>query len=82
MRVSTQLSASERIMTLLPDNEQIYWVWRDLVVGNSVRGVQVYDARLAAAMQVHAASHILTLNQPDFARYTSIKVVHPRDVSV
>jgi predicted nucleic acid-binding protein len=77
-----RVNAIERIMTLLPDNEQIYWVWRDLVVGNSVRGVQVHDARLAAAMQVHAVSHILTLNQPDFARYTSIKVVHPRDVSV
>jgi hypothetical protein len=33
-------------------------------------------------MQVHAVSHILTLNQPDFARYTNIKVVHPRDVPV
>ena len=76
-----RVNAVERIMTLLPDNEQIYWVWRDLVVGNSVRGVQVHDARLAAAMQIHAVSHILTLNQPDFARYTSIKVVHPRDVS-
>lgn len=77
-----RVNAIERIMTLLPDNEQVYWVWRDLVVGNSVRGVQVHDARLAAAMQVHAVSHILTLNQPDFARYTNIKVVHPRAVPV
>ncbi len=77
-----RVNAIERIMTLLPDNEQVYWVWRDLVVGNSVRGVQVHDARLAAAMQVHAVSHILTLNQSDFARYTNIKVVHPRDVPV
>ena len=77
-----RVNAIERIMTLLPDNEQVYWVWRDLVVGNSVRGVQVHDARLAAAMQVHAVSHTLTLNQPDFAHYTNIKVVHPRAVPV
>jgi predicted nucleic acid-binding protein len=77
-----RVCAIERIMTLLPDNEQIYWVWRDLVVNNSVSGVQVHDARLAAAMQVHAIPRILTLNQPDFARYTNIQVVHPRDVQV
>ncbi len=67
-------------MTLLPASEQVYWVWRDLVVSNAVRGVQVHDARLAATMQVHAVSYILTLNQPDFARYSSLKVVHPGDV--
>ena len=78
----TRVHAIERIMTLLPDNEQVYWVWRDLVVSNGVRGVQVHDARLAAAMQVHAVSHILTLNQPDFTRYTKIKVIHPGDVPV
>ena len=77
-----RIHAIERIMTLLPDNEQIYWIWRDLVVSHRARGVRVHDARLAAAMQVHAVSHILTLNQPDFARYTNIKVIHPRDVPV
>ena len=78
----TRVHAIERVMALLPDNEQIYWVWRDLVVTNGVRGVQVHDTRLAASMQVHAVSHILTLNRPDFARYTNINVVHPRDVPV
>jgi predicted nucleic acid-binding protein len=77
-----RVSAIEQIMTLLADSEQVYWVWRDLVLRNSVRGVQVHDARLAAAMQVHGISHILTLNQPDFARYANIKVVHPQDVYV
>ncbi len=68
--------AIEGTMTLLQDNEKIYPEWRRLVMRNSVRGVQVHDARLAAAMRVHDISHILTFNQPHFARYTSIKVVH------
>src|SRR5437870_13154271 len=72
--------AIEGTMTLLQDNEKIYPEWRRLVMRNSVRGAQVHDARLAAAMRVHDISHILTFNQPPFARYTSIKVVHPRDI--
>src|SRR2546423_1013091 len=77
-----RVQAIELIMILLPDNEQIYRVWRQLVVHNRVRGVQVHDARLAAAMHVHGISHIVTLNQPDFVRYTSITVVQPKNVSV
>ena len=76
------LQAIERTLTVLPDNEQIYRVWRALVVRHRVSGVQVHDARLAAAMQVHGISHILTLNQPDFMRYSSISVVHPQNVPV
>ena len=72
--------AIEGTMTLLQDNEKIYPEWLRLVMRNSVRGVQVHDARLAAAMRVHDISHILTFNQPHFARYTSIKIVHPRDI--
>jgi predicted nucleic acid-binding protein len=59
-----RVQAIERIMTLLADSERIYWVWRQLVVRNSVSGVQVHDARLAATMQVHAVTHILTLTGP------------------
>lgn len=75
-----RVQAIERVMVLLPDNEQIYHVWRQLVARNSVSGVQVHDARLAAAMLVHSLTHILTLNQPDFTRYTEIEVVRPQSV--
>jgi|SRR5579863_1717332 len=76
------LRAIERTITLLADNEQIYKAWRVLVVRHKVSGVQVHDARLVAAMQVHGISHIVTLNQPDFIRYSNISVVHPQDISV
>lgn len=70
----------ERTMTLLPDREQMYSIWRQLVIANNVRGVQVHDARLAAIMQAYGVTHILTLNQPDFLRYTDLQVIHPKKV--
>ena len=78
---NTRVLTIEDTMTILPDNEQIYPEWRRLVVRNNVRGVQVHDARLAAATRVHGVSYILTLNQPDFVRYTSITALLPQDVS-
>jgi predicted nucleic acid-binding protein len=67
-------------MTFLPDNERVYSIWRQLVTPNDVRGVQVHDARLVAIMQAYGVTHILTLNQPDFLRYTSIQAIHPSQV--
>jgi predicted nucleic acid-binding protein len=64
-------------MVLLRVGEAIYHEWRRLVVAHSVLGVQVHDARLAAAMKVHRVTHLLTLNAPDFKRYPHITVVHP-----
>jgi hypothetical protein len=30
-------------------------------------------------MHVHGVTHLLTLNDKDFTRYSDITVVHPRD---
>jgi predicted nucleic acid-binding protein len=67
-------------MTFLPDNEEVYLIWRRLVVAHHVRGVQVHDARLAAIMQTYGLTHILTLNQTDFLRYANVQAVHPSQV--
>jgi predicted nucleic acid-binding protein len=64
-------------MSLLPDNEAVYREWRRIVVQYGVSGVQVYDARLAAAMYVHHVDHVLTLNVADFSRFTGLTAVHP-----
>ncbi len=47
-------------------------------VAHSVRGVQVHDARLAAAMRVHGIPYILTFNGSDFERYSGIGIADPR----
>jgi predicted nucleic acid-binding protein len=70
----------EREFTLLPDNEMIYPTWRRLVNDYGVRGRQVHDARLVAAMRVHGLSNLLTLNRSDFVRYGGIIVVDPGEL--
>jgi predicted nucleic acid-binding protein len=71
----------EEKLRLLPDSLAVHEEWRRLLVTNSVSGVQVHDARLVAAMRVHAVKRILTFNDRDFARYTDIEAVHPHSVS-
>ena len=72
----------ERTMTFLPDDETVYSIWRQLVIANNVHGVQVHDARPAAIMRAYGVTHILTLNQPDFLRYSNIQAVHPNQVQL
>ncbi len=70
----------ERSFTFLADTEAVYHEWRRLVVQYGVSGVQVHDARLAAAMYAHEISEILTLNGGDFARYAGIKAIDPHHI--
>ncbi len=72
------VQAIESGMSLLPDNEAVYREWRRIVVQYGVSGVQVHDARLAAAMYVHHVDHLLTLNVADFSRFTGLTAVHPK----
>lgn len=64
-------------MSFLPDNAAVYREWRRIVLELGVLGVQVHDARLAAAMYVHRVSHILTLNVSDFTRFSGLTALHP-----
>jgi predicted nucleic acid-binding protein len=80
LETDTLLKSIERTMTFLPDNAQVYSIWRQLVSTHHVKGVQVHDARLAAVMQAHGDTHILTLNPADFLRYPNIQAVHPTQV--
>ena len=77
-----EVQAIESGMNLLPDNEAVYREWRRIVVRHSVSGVQVHDARLAAAMYVHGVGHILTLNVADFSRFDGFVAVHPASVNL
>lgn len=72
-----QVRAIEGGMVLLPDNEAVYREWRRIVVKYGICGVQVHDARLAAAMYVHTIGHILTLNVDDFSRFDGLAALHP-----
>jgi predicted nucleic acid-binding protein len=65
----------ERLFPLLPDSPAVYTEWRRLVVSFGVSGIQVHDARIAAAMLVHGVTHILTFNTTDFVRYGTRGIV-------
>ncbi len=51
------------------------------MVAYGIRGVNVHDARLVAAMLVHGLTHILTFNITDFARYLEITAVNPTTIT-
>lgn len=72
--------AIESGMRLLPDSETVYQEGRRLIVEFGVSGVQVHDARLAAAMYVHGVNHILTMNVTDFSRFKGLIPVHPSSI--
>jgi predicted nucleic acid-binding protein len=65
---------------LLSDSLSVHEQWRKLLVTYGESGVQVHDARLAAAMRVHGVKQILTFDARDFARYADIEAIHPRAV--
>lgn len=69
----------EEKLRLLPDSPLVHQEWRKLIVAHSVSGVQVYDARLVAAMHVYAIQHILTFNAKDFLRFPDIEAQLPKD---
>jgi len=75
-----EVQAIEAGMIFLPDSDAVYRELRRIVVQHSVLGVQVHDARLAAAMYVHRVSHILTLNVTDFGRFSGLVTVHPNSL--
>ena len=70
-----RLRLLERHFPVLPDSPAIYEKWKTLVLAHKVRGVNVHDARLVAAMMIHGVTHILTANAKDFQRYPDITVV-------
>jgi hypothetical protein len=58
-------------------HQEVYREWRKIVVQYNISGVQVHDARLAAAMYVHSVGNILTLNVADFSRFAGLSAIHP-----
>jgi predicted nucleic acid-binding protein len=64
----------------LIDNADVYREWRRIVLEHGVSGVQVQDARLAAAMYAHGLTHLLTFHGSDFSRFSGITAIHPANV--
>jgi predicted nucleic acid-binding protein len=69
----------ESAFPVLYDTKAVYQEWRHLVRLHNVSGVQVHDARIAAAVRVHHVDFLLTFNGDDFKRF-GIATIHPNDV--
>jgi predicted nucleic acid-binding protein len=64
-----RLRLIERLVELRPDSLAVFQEWKRLLIAHSVSGVQVYDTRLVAAMNVYGIPRILTFNGNDFKRF-------------
>jgi len=72
---------SKRIDLEVKDARLIFEpVWEALVTQHQVTGKPAHDARLAAAMQAHGLTAILTFDKSGFSRYPGLEVVHPENV--
>jgi predicted nucleic acid-binding protein len=79
-QTSHHVSRMEALFRFLPDIPTIYEEWKRLVKAHAVTGMQVYDARLCAAMNVYGITRLLTFNTDDFRGYQGISAVLPREV--
>ena len=80
-QTQAEVNRLKALFPLLLDNEAIYQEWEKLVVAYGIRGVNVHDARLVAAMLVYGLTYILTFNISDFARYSEITAVNPSTIT-
>lgn len=76
-----EVNRLKALFPLLLDTEEIYQEWERLVVTYGIRGINVHDARLVAAMLVHGLTHILTFNVSDFSRYSEITTISPSTIT-
>ncbi|PZD74836.1 hypothetical protein C1752_00994 [Acaryochloris thomasi RCC1774] len=77
---ASKIKQLREIFTLQHDQPQNYDQWLDLVSRYEVKGKNVHDARLVAAMLVQDSTYVLTYNVNDFKRFQEITVIQPGDV--
>jgi predicted nucleic acid-binding protein len=77
----SRLQRIETSMAILQEPSTVYKLWRDLVTTLAIQGKQVHDARIAAVMDAHGITQILTLNGSDFKRFPAFTVLDPVSMS-
>lgn len=65
---------------LLPETDDIFTTWLDLVTTYRVMGKRTHDLRLIAVMLTHNVTHLLTLNPRDFPTVPNLTIVQPQDL--
>lgn len=80
VKAKDELHQLESLFTVLRDERQILERWLSLVTRFKISGTSAHDARIAAAMDRHSISSILTLDPKVFRRIPHIDVFTPEDV--
>lgn len=75
-----QVDAAMRQFGVVPETQDVYARWRELVLSYSVSGKSAHDARLVALMVDRDIPRLLTFNDAHFRRYAEIVAVNPFDV--
>jgi predicted nucleic acid-binding protein len=65
---------------LLEDPPDTFTHWLNLVTAHDIKGKKAHDTRLAAVMQAHGISRLLTFNTGDFKSFTNITALEPHDI--
>lgn len=76
-QAESELVRLKKVCLFLDDNPQLFVEWEQLVTRHQVIGKNGHDARLVAAMKIHAIPRLLTFNEQDFKRYPDIEVLTP-----
>ena len=76
---ASAIAKLQKLFRVLPDLDEIYLNWEQLVIGHQVLGKKAHDARLVGAMRVYGIGGMLTFNGSDFQRY-GVQVVDPAQV--
>ncbi len=79
--VASKLDDFKALFPALRDERGILERWELLVKGHRVLGKPAHDARLAAAMQRHGLTHLLTFNTSDFPRFGFVQILDPLQVA-
>ena len=78
--VDLEIERLKFLYRVFPDTSEIFEEWSQLVKLYGAEGKQNHDARIAAAMNAHKISAILTFNKSDFIRYPNLSVWEPKDL--
>lgn len=78
--MATDLANLRLAFPMFDDTPTIFPAWQTFVQSYAVTGKTAHDARLVAAMHVHGITHLLTFNDKDFRRFSTITVLTPAAV--
>lgn len=64
-----------RLMVLLPESADVVSALREIVLSAGISGKRIHDANIAAVMQTHAVSTLVTENTDDFRPFSTCRAL-------